>query len=140
MSARHNLILSDLRFHCAICGIHLSVAGDHAGGLTECPQCRRNVPVPAFFPRLHDGAEWMPALPPRVLSLDVKFLCHACDSKLAVDARWEGGMVACPVCSAQTRVPEWSRATRPEATQLSSAEIEFLSSPGDFSATPVSAA
>lgn len=86
----------------------------------------------------------MPALPPEIVALEVKFLCTSCESRLGVDARWEGRGVICPVCGDKTRVPCWSEISQwprtaegsPKANPagaaevtLSSEEIAFLSHP-----------
>jgi DNA-directed RNA polymerase subunit RPC12/RpoP len=84
----------------------------------------------------------MPAFPPEILAVEVKFLCTSCQSRLGADARWQGRGVLCPVCGDKTRVPLWSNipgwsptpetsqgAKAPLTVKLSSEEIAFLSQP-----------
>ncbi|MGB8168240.1 MAG: hypothetical protein WCF18_12155 [Chthoniobacteraceae bacterium] len=81
-------------------------------------------------------------LPPGVLSLEVKFLCGECDTKLIIDARWQGRRLNCPQCGAPVVVPECLGIVRaidetvggtevgartPGASPLTAAEINFLS-------------
>ena len=123
--------MADLRFHCVICGMRLEITSDFAGGVMECPSCLRVVPVPTLLTRPHENAGCVDALPPGILSIEIKILCGTCDTKIRLDARMEGQTVTCPICLAEIRVPEWSRApgaaARPAVTTLSAAEIEFLS-------------
>jgi DNA-directed RNA polymerase subunit RPC12/RpoP len=125
--------MADIRFHCVICGNGLEITSDLAGGVMECPSCLRVVPVPSLLTCPYEDAGCQPALPPDVLAIEIKFRCATCATKLRLDARWEGRMVTCPVCTTEIRVPEWSRPSRPPAgpavTPLSAAEIEFLSGP-----------
>ena len=125
--------MSDIRFHCVICGNGLEISPELADGLMECAKCGRVVPVPTPVTRPHGQAGFLPALPPEILAIEIKIRCGACDRKIQLDARWEGRMVTCPVCSKEIRVPEWSRppraAARPAVLPLSAEEIEFLSAP-----------
>ena len=133
-----------IRFFCVICGTALEGHTDSSTGVAECHSCARHVPVPhlAQVPALNAAS--VPAFPPEILAMEVKFLCTSCHSRLGADARWEGRGVMCPVCGDKTRVPRWSRvqhwphaadsALRAKATgapdaTLSPEEIAFLSHP-----------
>ena len=122
--------MTSAHFFCANCGVGLTVGAESAGRTIECPACHRTVPVP------HTMRGCLPILPPEVLALELKFLCAGCGAKLRIDARLEGDTVPCPKCSQATKVPRWSLSedatSQPPAgrvVQLSTAEIEFLSSP-----------
>ena len=123
--------MDDLRFHCVICGSPLKIASSLSGGVMECPHCLRVVPIPSPLSFPHENVECLPVLPPDILAVEIKILCGKCETKIRLDARMEGYRVTCPVCSAAIRVPMWSRPatapSRPAATPLSAAEIEFLS-------------
>ena len=124
--------MTSTHFFCAICGAGLSVGAESAGRVIECPACRHSVPVP------HPTRGCLPLLPAQVLALDVKFLCAGCGAKLRIDARLEGETLPCPKCARPNAVPRWSTATgapsRQDATgtQLSAAEIEYLSGPHEI--------
>jgi uncharacterized Zn finger protein (UPF0148 family) len=130
--------MTDLRFHCAICGQPLAVEPERAGETIECPVCERIVPVPSLWTRPHAEAGCLPVLPPDILVMEIKFHCNVCRARLLIDARMEGTMITCPKCRAETRVPEWSRAPTarasaivPAVVQLREAEIEYLSASDD---------
>ena len=120
-----------LRFHCVICGAALETAATLPGQLTECSSCLRVVPIPSRVSFPHENVECLPVLPPDILSVEIKILCGHCGSKIRLDARLEGQRIQCPDCAATVDVPIWSRppdaTSRPRATPLSPAEIEFLS-------------
>ena len=123
--------MGTFRFHCVICGNSLKVASSLAGGVRECPNCLRVVPIPCPLTFQHEKADCLPVLPPDILAVEIKILCDKCFAKIRVDARLEGYRVNCPVCSAELRVPMWSRpaaSSRPEITPLSAEEIDFLTS------------
>lgn len=111
----------------------METSSDLAGGVMECSKCSRFVPVPSLMSCSHGDAGCLPALPPDILALDMKILCSTCDTRIELDARWEGRMVTCPICGTEFRVPHWSLPSRPAvrtaATPLSADEIEFLSAP-----------
>lgn len=137
------------RFYCVICGNAMKASLDSTDDVVECPTCARVVPVPKLAPLAGQHADCVPVFPQEVLSLEVKFLCTACNNRLRADARWEGRAVTCPVCTEKTRVPRWSTVARwsrmreespppvpaagasPEAAaiSLSREEIAFLSDP-----------
>ena len=122
--------MADLAFHCVNCGKRSEITSDLAGGVMECESCLRIVPVPTLFTRPHEDAGCVPALPDGILSLEIKILCGECGTKIRLDARLEGQLVTCPICSAQIRVPGWSRPrfsiSRKSEPMLSADEIEFL--------------
>jgi DNA-directed RNA polymerase subunit RPC12/RpoP len=139
------------RFYCVVCGTSLHASVDSQDDVIECRSCSRYVPIPrlAKLPGRFTGC--LPAFPPDILELSVKFLCTACGRRLRVDARWEGRTVVCPACSGKTAVPRWSTVTdwprSPESSRdkpvpatrapvdsdkatLSTEEIDFLRGPG----------
>ncbi len=127
------------QFHCAICGTGLSVEMTALGRFAECPKCRHVVPVPARLPGPPGSVDSLPVLPPGILALELKFLCPQCSAKLRIDARLEGQPVACPKCSHQILIPNWSTSPpsriqlpKSHTAELSEAEIEFLSSPQEM--------
>lgn len=122
--------MTSTHFFCANCGVGLTVGAESAGRTIQCPACHRAVPVP------HAMRGCLPIFPHDVLALELKFLCSGCGAKLRIDARLEGDTVPCPKCAQATKVPRWSEdAPLPPAAgrvvQLSTAEIEFLSSPAE---------
>jgi DNA-directed RNA polymerase subunit RPC12/RpoP len=118
--------MPDLRFHCAICGMALTGRSEDAGGVLECPFCQRIVPVPALLSG--DAASGcLAAWPPGILSVEIKFHCNVCQSRIRVDARWEESLIQCPHCGAETLVPRWSRPSPTITAPLRAEEIEFLS-------------
>ena len=136
--------MSSIRFFCVICGTALHASPESQGDVTECSSCARQVPVPRLVNLPGRATGCLPAFPPEVLELAVKFLCTHCGRRLRVDARWEGREIVCPVCNGKTAVPRWSRAptsgetpvraTRApvdlNAATLSIEEIDFLRGPG----------
>ena len=122
--------MADLAFHCVNCGTRIEITSDLAGGVFECSCCLRVVPVPSLFTRPHEEVGCVPALPDGILSIEIKILCGMCDSKIRLEGRLEGQTVTCPVCTAQIRVPEWSRPRSPigrgNVAALSADEIDFL--------------
>lgn len=122
--------MADIHFFCALCGHGITLSGNHAGELVECDACQRVVPVPGFTPPRGGLRDWLPAFPPEILAVEIKFLCTGCGSKLRIDARWEGRRLKCPSCGADGRVPTWSSAWVREAEllpELSREEIAWLS-------------
>jgi transcription elongation factor Elf1 len=77
----------------------------------------------------------MRVFPRGVLALDLKFLCPSCNTKLAIDARWEGTAVTCPTCRNTAQVPRWSHRAAP-VVRLSVDEVHFLSEPQHGAAEP----
>jgi len=125
-----------IRFFCVICGTALKGTTDSPTGVIECHACARHVPVPKLADAAGSAAGCVPAFPPEVLAVEVKFLCTSCKSRLGADARWEGRGVICPVCGDRTRVPRWSdtqwpgeSAPRFPDAALNCEEIAFLSQP-----------
>lgn len=122
--------MDDIHFFCALCGRGLTLSARHAGELVECDGCNRVVPVPGFAPPKGGLREWLPAFPPEILAVEIKFACGGCGAKLRIDARWEGRRLKCPQCEADGRVPVWSRAWTPKPDvlpALTAAEIAWLS-------------
>ena len=127
--------MSDLAFHCVVCGRKLHISPEPAGSVVECPHCLRVVPVPSLM-----APEHLPcaaaAFPLEILAVEMKFLCAKCDAKLEVDVRMQDREVACPKCAAAIRVPRLRAEPRPSSAGspqtavtplLSLAETEFLS-------------
>lgn len=131
-------------FYCAACGACLAAPITAKGGTLPCPQCLRAAPVPEqpLLPAEAPHPEsWFEKH--RILSLQMRFLCPVCDSKLAVDARAGGARSDCPQCGNELTVPQLpglvpkpaaaatgpprttATATEPSAA-LSPAEIQFL--------------
>jgi DNA-directed RNA polymerase subunit RPC12/RpoP len=100
--------MSSISFFCAVCGEALRAHSSFAGRVQECTRCERVVPVPGF-PAVPGLSGCTSVYPPDVLSMDLVFLCAACNVRLVVDARWEGRQLECPQCQAPVRVPWWSR-------------------------------
>lgn len=134
------LSMPSLRFHCVICGAAIQTSPDFEDDVVECHACSRHVPVPRPVKLPGRIGSMVPAFPPDVLELSVKFHCSHCAQKLRADARWEGRVVVCPQCGEKTGVPRWSTVPRwsrdaepaPAATAvptLSADEIDFLSAP-----------
>jgi len=132
--------MSANRFFCIICGEVLEAADKVSRRLAECPHCKHVVPVPTAATLDEIGPDFpsrIESFPPGVLALEVNFLCTYCQSKLRIDARYEGMYVTCPHCDEVTEVPRWSQrnAASPEKPMpdvvLSAEEIEFLSAPDE---------
>jgi DNA-directed RNA polymerase subunit RPC12/RpoP len=127
--------MSATRFFCIICGEILEAADKVSRRLAECPHCHHVVPVPSAASSAEIGPDFptrIGAFPPGILALEVNFLCEHCESKLRIDARYEGMQVTCPHCTKVTGVPRWSQREEPAAESapeiiLSAEEIEFLS-------------
>lgn len=122
--------MADIHFFCALCGRGITLSAKHAGELVECDGCQRVVPVPGFAPPKGGLRDWLPALPPEILAVEIKFLCGGCGAKLRIDARWEGRRLKCPLCSTEGRVPTWSREWNAKTDlmpALSPEEIAWLS-------------
>jgi hypothetical protein len=76
-------------------------------------------------------------LPPKILGIELKFLCLHCETKLMVDYRWQGRTLDCPKCHRMTQVPRFgtaaplSDAAAASSTssdlRLSPSELDFLS-------------
>jgi DNA-directed RNA polymerase subunit RPC12/RpoP len=71
------------------------------GKLFTCSHCRNRTPVPERV--LTPPAP--PAADPRILGVEIKFPCGACESRLSIDARAAGAYVDCPRCGSEIRVP-----------------------------------
>jgi len=130
--------MADIHFFCALCGRGLTLSDKHAGELVECDGCQHVVPVPGFAPPKGGLRDWLPAFPPEILAVEIKFRCGACATKMRIDARWEGRRLKCPHCGTDGRVPTWSRAWIAETAllpALSSEEIAWLSG-DDANETP----
>jgi hypothetical protein len=54
-----------------------------------------------------------------ILSIDIRFLCTACGSKLRIDAAAAGRHVTCSRCGKATRVPSLPSSENPGATVVS---------------------
>ena len=128
--------MPDLAFFCVVCGRKLHTSAEPAGGVAECPQCLRVVPVPSFGAAVEALGCALPAFPVDILAVELKFRCVQCEAKLAIDVRLQDREVSCPKCQATIRVPRlcappWpigAAALRPAASPLLSlAETEFLS-------------
>jgi DNA-directed RNA polymerase subunit RPC12/RpoP len=135
--------MADIHFFCALCGEGITLNGRHAGELVECGRCQRVVPVPGFTPPRGGLRDWLPAFPPEILAVEIKFLCGGCGSKLRIDARWEGRRLKCPNCASDGRVPVWSRALTEETNllpALTREEIAWLSGDDVEGKPPASAA
>jgi hypothetical protein len=143
--------MDEIHFFCVICGESLCAKAKSAGGFCDCPRCERVVPIPGYPSdpgRLVNSA---PAYSPRILAIEIKFLCDHCGSRLRVDARCQGRMRACAVCREETKVPEWSggQPSMPldelftfqtaSLARLSAEEREFLSTPYADSEAPLTA-
>jgi hypothetical protein len=126
--------MAHIPFFCAVCGASLSAELSLAGGVSECAQCERRVPVPGYPSRGRESG-CAPVFPPEILEMDMTFLCPECDVRLVVDARMEGLDVSCPRCETWVRAPRWSGlaavgeevAPEPVAPTLTPEEVEFLS-------------
>jgi DNA-directed RNA polymerase subunit RPC12/RpoP len=107
------------------------------------------VPVPSHAALPGEITCAVPALPPEILAVEVKFACEACNSKLGIDIRMAGLLVTCPVCSARIRAPRLGgmRGSLPgpavsgtaATSLLSVAETEFLTGAGESPVKAVAA-
>ena len=130
--------MNEITFFCTICGESLTASAESAGGFCDCPRCLRVIPIPGYPARPGRSAEQAAVFSPKILGLEIKFLCDRCENKIRVDARLQGRTLDCPVCQKPTKVPEWGgalpaggeagrRAVPP--VRLSAEECEFLSAP-----------
>ena len=129
--------MADVSFYCVLCGQSLSIGSENAGELVECYACRRVVPVPGFAPPAGGRWDFLPAFAPEILSVEIKFQCSGCWSKLRVDARMAGRKLHCPHCAKPGRVPTWGNvdSSLPDVfPALSPEEVAFLS--GEAATTP----
>jgi DNA-directed RNA polymerase subunit RPC12/RpoP len=130
--------MDEIHFYCAICGESLSAQAESAGGFSHCPKCHRLIPVPGY-PARPGEAEYRPVFSPLILEIALKYFCQSCWTKLWVDVRYQGQTFECPVCRAQTTVPEWNKkaplgaeetaGTTAPLVFLTADEREFLSAP-----------
>jgi hypothetical protein len=133
--------MSAISFFCVVCGHAMTADFSLAGAVVECDCCERSVPVPGY-PKSHAEPVCSPVYATEILSMDVNFLCGACNVRLVADARWEGREFDCPKCQQRVRVPWWSRrgSAMPglaiarghvelAAPALTAEEIHFLSTP-----------
>jgi len=123
-----------IRFYCVICGTALHASADSKDDVMECQSCARWVPVPRFLNLTGGVTGCLPAFPPEVLELAVKFLCTKCGRRLRVDARWEGRAIVCPACGEKTDVPRWSTVLRWSRTSESGKEAPLPASRGGVTA------
>ena len=131
--------MEEIHFFCSICGESLCARSKSAGGLCDCPRCLRVIPIPGFPARPGQSAESAAVYSPRILGIELKFLCEICQSKIRVDARLRGRMHECPVCHGSTSVPSWGGALPPAGAEfatvpgpqvrLTQEECEFLHAP-----------
>jgi DNA-directed RNA polymerase subunit RPC12/RpoP len=130
--------MAAIDFFCVICGSPLTVPAGSWSPVKECPACRHVVPVPASSDLAFEIGNLTAALPAGVLTLEMKFLCETCDSKLRIDVRMGGREIICPECQQPTTVPQLSRRGAPSAggvtraseapaVLLSDSEMDFLS-------------
>jgi predicted RNA-binding Zn-ribbon protein involved in translation (DUF1610 family) len=133
--------MGQLKFYCIFCGIGIDAALADAGGVSRCPGCSRETPVPAA-PSSTTPA-WAKTYPPDVFTVEVRFPCPECGARLVMDGRNAGDPGLCPRCAREIRCPQLSFmaefATPPPApaeeaargpVRLTSEEIEFLRAPG----------
>ena len=129
--------MDEIPFYCTICGVSLSASAESAGGFCDCPRCLRVIAIPGFPDRPGQSAELAAVFSPRILEIEIKFLCDCCGNKIRVDARLQGLTRDCPVCDKPIKVPEWG-GTLPGAApprtalpmvRLSAEEYDFLSTP-----------
>lgn len=99
--------MSNVHFFCILCGTALQTSSDTRHDLMKCHGCSRHVPVPRPA-NLTGDFSYLPAFPPQVLELAVKFQCAGCGVVMRADARCEGRRVACDDCGAKTTIPRWS--------------------------------
>ena len=122
--------MPDLDFRCANCGKALSATGPDAGLFITCPDCGRET----------SSIQRESRAKPRIVGIEVKLLCPACDSRLGIDARYGGLAGECPRCRVPLTIPTFSAADfvhfgvvsaleGPSRSALTSAEIDFLSAP-----------
>ena len=128
--------MDEIHFFCTICGESLCTSSESAGGFCDCPRCLRVIPIPGYPARPGPPADGAAVFSPRILGIEIKFLCDGCGDKIRVDARRQGQMLDCPVCHEPTEVPEWGGALPPApagvtapVVRLSAEECEFLSAP-----------
>jgi hypothetical protein len=125
------------------------VSPEKAGLMTVCTGCARTIRVPIDPLPLSELPAQGAAYSPEILSIDIRFLCPACGSKLKIDARAAGTEAACVCCGKKIRaplLPYWARRAdkplppnqaaerAPTATQgavLTAKEIDFMTRPGE---------
>ena len=90
----------EVKFLCGCCKNRLRADSRLEGRKVPCPVCSEETSVPRW-----SGAR---VIPVEVLELGVKFICNSCESRIRADARLEGRIVGCPVCSEKVEVPHWS--------------------------------
>ena len=132
--------MSQLRFYCVFCGSGINADARSASNVCECPKCCRFTPVPVAPGG--PSVPWATAYPPGILSVEIKFACPECGSRLGMEAHNAGDTVLCPVCYERIQCPNVSlrpvpaqegvvAASREDAgrtiIRLSREEIDFLS-------------
>ena len=119
--------MDDIRFRCRACDAKLKIDAALAGAEVACPHCRAALVVPGE--READAA----SRPAVVLSVEMRFLCPRCQTKLRIDVTKCGTRAACPSCAGTIQIPAMPPVApsspalaQPQVALLTSEEIEFL--------------
>ena len=99
------IVVQRVAFYCSACGSPLKAAATMRGKSVRCPHCSRQAAVPEQPVQQDEALASVDPSNSRILSVEIKFLCPACESKLAADARRGGAKVPCPRCGREIVVP-----------------------------------
>ncbi len=119
--------MDDIRFRCRACDAKLKIDAALAGAEVACPHCRAALVVPG---ERDAEAASRPAV---ILSVEMRFLCPRCQSKLRIDVTKCGTRAQCPACAGTIQIPAMPASVppspalaQPRVALLTSEEIEFL--------------
>lgn len=93
--------MADINFDCPHCGHNLDVNERGAGLTVACPECSKNIKIPAS----------------EHLMSNIKFTCGSCRQSLEAPPDMAGQLIDCPACNKPTEIPFAPRPTPPTPTR-----------------------
>ena len=115
--------MNEVHFYCLHCASPMEAPKDRTNDISECPRCLRVVPIPPES--ANEFTEWPRTYPADIISVEIKFPCPQCASKLEIDARNAGATVYCPVCTNEIKAPHLAFVIMPPHTTAPAKKIEF---------------
>ena len=116
-----------IREKCPACRAEITLGRSSLNKRIQCPRCFRFSPVPPASGNL--TSEWPQIYPPEIISVEIKFPCPDCGSKLEIDARLAGARVCCPVCTNKIRAPHLASLIMPPLSTAMAATGSSLPKP-----------
>ena len=115
--------MNEVHFYCLHCASPMEAPKERTNDISECPRCLRVVPIPPESAT--QSTEWPEIYPADIISIEIKFPCPECRSKLEIDARQAGATVLCPVCTNEIKAPHLAFLIMPPLTAAPAKKIEF---------------